>query len=145
MFFLCSLLLLLGLGNLPPREFGPFEADVTRVVDADTLEAIVHVWPGAQMQVHVRLAKVDAPETFRPACDAERALGQRAHLQVESWLKEASGRVVLREVRLGKYAGRVVAKVEVVGLGDLGTRLIKAGLAAPDDQERPRATLCAAS
>src|SRR6185312_332928 len=37
-------------------------ADVLRVIDGDTFEARVHVWPGLDITTKVRLRGVDAPE-----------------------------------------------------------------------------------
>ncbi|WP_375201416.1 thermonuclease family protein [Hyphococcus sp.] len=73
----------------------------------------------------VRLAGVDAPELFRPRCDAERALARRAKSFVEEFLQ--AGEAELSEIEQGKYAGRVVAHIEADG-ADLGAALVAAGL-----------------
>jgi endonuclease YncB( thermonuclease family) len=52
--------------------------------------------------------------------------------------------VRLRDVRYGKYARRVVARVETPAGEDLGRALLDAGLARPYDGGR-RASWCAAT
>src|SRR5262249_6058564 len=46
-------------------------ADVLRVIDGDTFEAQVHVWPGMEITTKVRLRDIDAPE-LRAHCSQER-------------------------------------------------------------------------
>jgi len=50
------------------------------VVDGDTL------WLGGEK---IRIADVEAPETSRPACPAERARGVRARDRLVEWINEA--------------------------------------------------------
>ena len=49
--------------------------------------------------------------------------------------------VRLRDIRYGKYAGRVLARVETAGGEDLGQGLMAAGLARPYDG-RARVSWC---
>ncbi len=51
--------------------------------------------------------------------------------------------VRLREIRYGKFAGRVLARVETLDGTDLGQGLLAAGLARPYDGRR-RASWCEA-
>ena len=119
---------------------GPVPAVVEGVIDGDTLKVRAHIWLGQEVAVHVRLAGVDAPE-MSGACARERALAERARAFVARRLISAAEdgpRVRLREVRYGKYAGRVVARVETVAGLDLATALLAAGLAQPyDGGKRP--------
>lgn len=117
---------------------GPVAADVVRVIDGDTLDVLARVWLGQTVQVRVRLDGVDAPE-LRGRCAGERAQAE----EVRSWLvRQLAGRsIALRQVRLGKYAGRVVARVELDGGQDLSVMLLQAGLARPYDGRR-RADWC---
>ena len=50
--------------------------------------------------------------------------------------KLGAPRLWLREVRYGKFAGRVIARVETLDGADLGQGLIAAGLARPYDGRR---------
>jgi endonuclease YncB( thermonuclease family) len=126
---------------------GPVPAAVEEVIDGDTLRVRVRIWLGQDLAIYVRLAGVDAPET-RGACARERELAQRARDFVASRLalgrdpggdKEPS--VQLREVRYGKYARRVVARVETEAGLDLSAALLAAGLALPYDGG-PRPVWC---
>ncbi len=107
---------------------GPVPAAVVRVIDGDTLEVRARVWVGTEITTLVRLQGVDAPER-NGACPAERRLAARARRLVVDLV--AGGPVALRRIRLGKYAGRVVADVTVADGLDLGTALARAGLARP--------------
>jgi endonuclease YncB( thermonuclease family) len=102
-------------------------------------------------RIYVRLAGVDAPEV-RGACARERELAQRAQDFVASRLapggdpggdpgKDKEPNVQLREVRYGKYARRVVARVETEAGLDLSAALLAAGLAQPYDGG-PRPVWC---
>lgn len=108
---------------------GPIPAEVVEVIDGDTIAVRAHIWPGHSVETRVRLSGVDAPETRRPDCEAERALGHRATEAVRDLLPAGSA-VSLYQVELGSFAGRVVARLETVS-GDLGDWLSAQGLAQP--------------
>jgi endonuclease YncB( thermonuclease family) len=50
-------------------------AQLLRVLDGDTFEARVHVWPGIDITTKVRLRGIDAPE-LRARCPDERVQGR---------------------------------------------------------------------
>ena len=125
--FLCLLTAPAGGSDVLP---GPIPATVTRVVDGDTMEVRARIWPGHSVDVRVRLADVDAAETWRPRCEAEREAGEAAARFVRGRLPEGA-EVALREVRLGSFAGRVVARLELPDGGDLGDLLLQSGHALP--------------
>lgn len=113
---------------------GPLEADVLRVIDGDTIEVRAFIWPGHSVETRVRLADVDAPELRRVQCAAEREAGHAARAFVEALLAPQGARparVRIRDVRLGSFAGRVVAAMELPDGRDLGAVLLEAGLATP--------------
>ena len=120
---------------------GPYGASVVRVIDADTLELAVDVWPGQVVTVAVRVLGIDTPEVRRPDCEAERALGRRASALVRGLAPPAS-RVALLDVQEGKYAGRVVGTIAVDG-ESLADALIEAQLARPYNGRGPRPEWCA--
>ncbi|RZO67846.1 MAG: thermonuclease family protein [Parvularculaceae bacterium] len=107
---------------------GPIEARLVRVIDGDTLVVVAEVWPGVEVETKVRLLGIDTPEIRRAACAAERQKGLRARGYVSAAM--ARGPVALTDIRHGKYAGRVLARVETEK-GDLGRGLLRAGLAQP--------------
>jgi endonuclease YncB( thermonuclease family) len=104
-----------------------YEAQVTAVVDGDTLEARVQVWFGQEIVTRIRLAGIDAPE-LRSACGTERHLAVAARNRLIELV--AGKRVRLLRVSADKYFGRVVAEV-VTESGEVGAILRREGLAAP--------------
>ncbi len=151
----------LGAGD---RLAGPLSAQVVSVLDGDTLEVRVHIWLGQDIRTRVRLAGIDAPE-LKGKCARERDLAQRARAYLLARLDPlaagdgaagdgaagdgaagdgAAASIRLREVRYGKYAGRVLARVETLDGTDLGQELVAAGLARPYDGRR-RASWCEAA
>lgn len=118
---------------------GPVPAELVRVIDGDTVEVRAHIWPGHYVQTRVRLAGVDTPETYRPGCPAERAAGEAARAFTESWLLTEDGyaRVGLKDVDLGSFAGRVIARIERSDGADLSAALIAARHAVPYGQDAP--------
>lgn len=72
-----------GLAFIPNRA-AP-ECAITRIVDGDTVS--VHCGTHAG---NVRLVGFDTPETFRPGCSEEKALGERAANVLETELRNAT-------------------------------------------------------
>lgn len=114
---------------------GPAEGVVERVIDGDTVKMWVAVWIDQELLVSVRVAGIDAPELFRAKCPAEKRRARAAKAFVETFMQ--TGHVRLIDLKRGKYAGRVVARIEVDGR-DLGAALIEAGHA----YDGPRGTWC---
>ncbi len=96
---------------------GPVNARVVSVYDGDTLTVDAAPWPGLTARTKVRVAGVDTPE-IRGKCQREKDLAIRARDFVRATV---GAEVQLTNVRLGKYAGRVIAEVWVNGrkLSDL--------------------------
>ena len=107
---------------------GPVPAKVLRVIDGDTLMVRARIWIGQEIEIKVRLAGVDAPE-LRGKCERERILARRARDLVAASI--ADGEVRLHAIQYGKFAGRVLARVETSAGDDLGTALLDAGLGRP--------------
>jgi endonuclease YncB( thermonuclease family) len=117
---------------------GPVPAVVVAVVDGDTLRVRARIWLDQDVTTSVRLAGVDAPEV-RGACRRERDLARRARDFVASQVAsggDMSPTVQLRDLRYGKYARRIVARVETPAGLDLGAALLAAGLVQPYDGGR---------
>lgn len=117
---------------------GPVRATLVRVIDGDTVEADVHVWPGHTVRVSVRLRGIDAPE-LRAACDTEKAAALHAREALAHLL--AAGAFHVRNVDGDKFFGRVVADIEMPDGEPIGDRLLAAGLVRPYDG-KARATWC---
>jgi endonuclease YncB( thermonuclease family) len=109
---------------------GPVTARVLRVHDGDTLVVRARIWVGQELEIKVRLAGIDAPE-LRGRCPAERVLARRARDFLRNRI--GAGPVRLNLIQYGKYAGRVLARVETDDGEDLAAMLIAAGLARPYD------------
>src|SRR5690348_13647193 len=67
--------------NPPSRHAQPMPlahpVEVLRVIDGDTFEARVHLWPGLTATTRVRLRGIDAPE-LRARCAEERSRAEAA-------------------------------------------------------------------
>lgn len=111
---------------------GPIPVTVIATIDGDTLEVSARIWPDQTVRTAVRLDGIDAPE-LRGDCDGERALAREARDVLATM---AGRRVLLLRVRHDKYGGRVVARVLDEHGGDVGDRLIAAGVARPYNGER---------
>src|SRR5215218_3748043 len=59
------------------RAFGSHPAGVLRVLDGDTFEARVHLWPGLEITTKIRLRGIDAPEV-KALCRGTRQSRERA-------------------------------------------------------------------
>lgn len=113
-----------GAAASPRALDGPIRGAVERVIDGDTVKMRVAIWIDQELTVSVRVAGVDAPELFHPRCAAEREKARAAKAFVEAFV--GGGDATLYDVRQGKYAGRVVARIETGGR-DLGQALVAAG------------------
>lgn len=87
---------------------GPVSAEVLRVMDGDTIVVRARIWLGQDIETRVRLDGVDTPE-MNGKCERERRMALKARDWVASLA--AGGKVILRDIKYGKYAGRVVARV----------------------------------
>ena len=96
--------------DVAANPYALYYAEVVRVIDADTLDVRVDLWPGLQAVYAVRVRGIDAPELRRPGCEAERVWAEEAKAQVEK-LYDVGSRVRLEKVEYDAYSGRVVADV----------------------------------
>jgi endonuclease YncB( thermonuclease family) len=110
-----------------------YPAEVIRVIDGDTFEARVRVWPGLDVDTKIRLRGVDAAE-LHARCDSELAQAQAARAALEKILGE--GRVVISRVGIDKYGGRVDAAIATRGTADVSAALLNGGFARAYDGGR---------
>jgi endonuclease YncB( thermonuclease family) len=118
---------------VPVQRFDPrlsYPAEVVRVIDGDTFEARVRVWPGLDVDTKVRLRGIDAPE-LHARCSDEYAKAQAARVALEAILAE--GGVAISRVGLDKYAGRVDANASTHATADVSAALLSSGLARSYD------------
>ena len=101
-----------------------YPAEVVRVIDGDTFEARVRIWPGMEAMTKARLRGIDAPE-LRAPCEAVRIRAGEARAALAGMLEE--GGVVIRAVAPDKYGGRVLASAATRRHADLAEALFAAG------------------
>ena len=87
----------------PDTRYG---VDVVRMIDGDTFEARVHLWPGLEMTTRVRLRGIDAPE-MKGSVREELRMAEAATEALRAQL--ADGDVAIFNIGPDKYDGRVVA------------------------------------
>lgn len=104
---------------------------VHHVIDGDTIAVIaVGDFPPELSRISVRVAGIDTPEKgHRAKCAREQFMGNVATTLTKRLVAGADA-VWFTDLKYGKWAGRVLAKVWVDGK-DLGAMLLKAGLARP--------------
>lgn len=90
-----------------------------RVVDGDTFEARVRIWPGLEAYETVRVLDVDTPEMKGPAREA----GLAAKRFAEEWLRR--GDVEIRACKRDSF-GRLLGTVTRHG-ENLAQELLRAG------------------
>ena len=105
---------------------GSHPAEVLRVLDGDTFEARVRVWPGIEITTKVRLRGIDAPE-MKARCPEERSKAEAAREGLRAMLAE--GDIAVTRVSLDKYGGRVVADAATRGTPDVSAAMLTKGLA----------------
>ncbi len=104
---------------------GPVPARVTGVVDGDTIIVRARIWLGQEVETRVRLAGVDTPE-IKGKCANERKMARDAKDMIQAMLGNETA-VMLSDIKYGKYAGRVVARVSIPGGEDVSAALIRGG------------------
>lgn len=126
-------------GRTMPSEIpGPVEARVVRVIDGDTFVAEALVWPGHAVRVSVRIRGIDAPE-MRSRCAKERRAAEDARAALAGLLR--AGPVAIRNIRGDKYFGRVLADVAGGDGRDVGSAMLRFGMARVYDG-RKRQNIC---
>jgi endonuclease YncB( thermonuclease family) len=110
-----------------------YPAEVLRVIDGDTFEARVRVWPGLNVETKVRLRGVDAAE-LHARCAEELAKAQAARAALARILAE--GEVAISRVGVDKYGGRIDAAVATGSTADVAAALLGAGMARSYDGGR---------
>jgi endonuclease YncB( thermonuclease family) len=107
-----------------------YTAEVIRIIDGDTFEARVQVWPGLDVDTKVRLRGVDAAE-LHARCAGELEQAQAARAALEKILSE--GGVTISRVGVDKYGGRVDAMMATHGTADVSAALLNGGFARAYD------------
>lgn len=114
---------------------GPMTGTVLSVLDGDTVTLKVRVWIGQEIETSLRIEGIDAPE-IKSKCEKERTLAAAARTELETLLSGQS--IQIYDVRLEKYAGRVLAKAQTTAGIDISRHMISKGLARPYHGEKRR-------
>lgn len=104
---------------------GPVPAEIIKIIDGDTVDVRVQTWIGQYMRVSVRIYGIDTPE-FRASCPEEKRLAHKARQALAGLVSQK--KITLRNIRYGKYAGRVLAEI-YAGDQNIGERLVQAAYA----------------
>ncbi len=99
-------------------------AEVLRVLDGDTFEARVHLWPGLSITTRVRLRGIDTPE-LKARCIDERTKAEDARDALRAILEQ--GEVTISRVTLDKFGGRVLADAATYATADIAASLLGSG------------------
>ena len=116
-----------------------YNAICTRVVDGDTVDAMIDLGFGVHVKKRIRLAGINAPES-RTRDKQEKILGLAAKDRLISMMEGVDNKFELESQELGKY-GRVLGKLHIDKLDgkDLITKdcvnncLVKEGYATEYD------------
>ncbi len=107
-----------------------YPIDVLRIIDGDTFEARVRVWPGLDVDTKVRLRGIDAAE-LHARCPDELAQAQAARAALQAML--ADGGVTISRVGVDKYGGRIDATIATRHTPDVSAAMLNGGFARSYD------------
>jgi len=102
-----------------------YRINIESVYDGDTIKGYVDIWVGLTKHVSIRINGIDTPE-IRTKNKCEKMLGLKAKQALIDFIGDKQ--VTISNVKLGKYAGRVLADVSVQGK-DVAGYMIKQGFA----------------
>jgi len=105
--------------------FYKYNGRVTRVVDADTVDAELDLGFGITMKQRFRIDEYDAPETWRPRNEAEKKHGEEATTRAIQLLAEED-LVFITSKTIGIY-GRYGAQIRLKDGKDYGNTMIAEG------------------
>ena len=119
------MLILLLLTHSAQADYGPYPAKVTRVIDGDTIDVTLIIYPGLSQDARIRISGIDAPETrTRLAC--EKALGLESKSRLSQIIVNSSNITVL--IYGVDSFGRQIALVYADGIS-IGETLLAEGYA----------------
>ena len=87
-----------------------YKAKILRVIDGDTVEAVVDLGLTTYTKEHLRLYDIDCPELFRPSCAAEKEHAREAKAFVENLVLGKDVLIRTFKDKTGKY-GRYIADI----------------------------------
>lgn len=111
--------ILLGLAMLAAQVtagsnfYGPYVANYIRTVDGDTVEVVLHTYPGMTIRTKIRERTIDTPELRSPH-KCERILAAEARTVTQQLLEQANS-ILVTDVSTGSFGGRMVGTIIVDG------------------------------
>lgn len=130
------LLLAVSAAEAAPRQeilHGPMTGEVLQVLDGDTLSVKIRIWIGQEIETSVRIDGIDAPE-IKGKCAHERTMAAAAQRELLRLIDNKTIRIY--NVRLEKYAGRVLAQAETSSGINISRHLLEKGLVRPYHGEK---------
>lgn len=125
-FIILCLLFFAPAAHAAPTLPGPYQADIIKVIDGDTVKARIHIWLGQNIETLVRLDGIDTPE-LRGHCAREKDLAQQAKALLAQLIDGQS--IELHNIRQDKYGGRIIAHISLPDGRDIATILQNSNLA----------------
>lgn len=118
---------MIALVFLASHAYATGSVDLTdlKVIDGDTIDAKVEVWPGMWAHERVRLEGIDAPESHSE-CQQERVLADRARGYL---VYLTTGKTLVLTWKGRDKYGRVLGKITLIGGQSVAQMMIDAGLA----------------
>ena len=98
-----------GLAQEIPSPYSEYYGKVVRIIDGDTLEVRIDLWPGLEVVYAVRVRGIDAPELRGAECPQEKLWADEAKAQAEK-LYGIGTTVRIENVELDSF-GRALADV----------------------------------
>lgn len=108
--------------------YGPYRAAITRVVDGDTIYALMNLGFSVYHLMSIRLTDIDAPELFSgPKEGREKGAASKEFL--ESFIDQRGTHCAITSEKWSQSFGRYVARVQLSDGTDLSEEMVRAGYA----------------
>ncbi len=107
--------------------YGPYNANVREVIDAETIKFDVAVWPNEQKLIEIGVLGVDSP-SLTGECEAERVMAKEAAEMTRVFIGVQAR---LTDVQQLKESGKFYATVRNHKGESLHDRLIETGYGVP--------------
>lgn len=105
--------------------YGPYNATVVDVINAETLRLNVAVWPGEDRMITIHVEGLETP-SINGACEIEKLMAKEARAVTETIV----GRQVrLNDVQQSNNGGKIYAQIRNIRGERLDEALIKSGYA----------------
>ncbi len=107
--------------------YGPYNATVEEVIDAETIKLDIAIWPDEQKQIEIGVLGVDTP-SLTGECDVEKLIAKEA---VEMTRVFIGNQARLTDVRKSATNGKFYAKIRNKRGKLLSDALIDSGYGVP--------------